>query len=55
MLFVGVPLCLWIMPEPIRVLVGLLALLLLLVAGLFGRVICTRDGSLAAKKVYRRR
>jgi hypothetical protein len=38
-LFVSVWLCLWIMPEPIRVLVGLLALLLLLVAGLFGRVI----------------
>lgn len=38
-LFVGVLLCLWIMPEPIRVLVGLLALALWLVAGLFGRVI----------------
>jgi hypothetical protein len=38
-LFVGVMLCLWIMPEPIRVLVGLLALLLWLVASLFGRVI----------------
>lgn len=38
-LFVGVLLCLWIMPEPIRVVVGLLALLLWLVAGLFGRVI----------------
>ena len=38
-LFVSVWLCLWIMPEPVRVLVGLLALLLLLVAGLFGRVI----------------
>ena len=38
-LFGGVLLCLWIMPEPIRVLVGLLALLLWLVAGLFGRVI----------------
>ena len=38
-LFGSVWLCLWIMPEPIRVLVGLLALLLLLVAGLFGRVI----------------
>jgi hypothetical protein len=38
-LFVGVLLCLWIMPEPVRVLVGLLALLLWLVAGLFGRVI----------------
>ena len=38
-LFVGVPLCLWIMPEPVSVLVGLLALLLLLVASLFGRVI----------------
>ena len=38
-LFVSVMLCLWIMPEPIRVLVGLLALLLWLVAGLFGRVI----------------
>ena len=38
-LFVGVPLCLWIMPETIGVVIGLLALLLLLVAGLFGRVI----------------
>jgi hypothetical protein len=38
-LFVGVLLCLWIMPEPVRVLVGLLALLLWLVASLFGRVI----------------
>ena len=38
-LFGFVILCLWIMPEPIRVLVGLLALLLWLVAGLFGRVI----------------
>jgi hypothetical protein len=38
-LFVGVLLCLFIMPEPIRVLVGLLALLLWLVASLFGRVI----------------
>jgi hypothetical protein len=38
-LFVGVLLCLWIMPEPIRVMVGLLALLLWIVASLFGRVI----------------
>ena len=38
-LFVGVMLCLWIMPEPIRVLVGLLALMLWVVASLFGRVI----------------
>ena len=38
-LFGFVLLCLWVMPEPVRVLVGLLALLLLLVAGLFGRVI----------------
>ena len=38
-LFFGVLLCLWIMPEPIRVMVGLLALLLWVVAGLFGRVI----------------
>ena len=38
-LFVGVMLCLWIMPEPVRVLVGLLALLLWLVASVFGRVI----------------
>jgi len=38
-LFGLVPLCLWILPEPIGVLVGLLALLLLVVAGLFGRVI----------------
>jgi hypothetical protein len=38
-LFAGVLLCLWIMPEPVRVLVGLLALALWIVAGLFGRVI----------------
>src|SRR5829696_6337423 len=38
-LFVGVLLCLWIMPEPVRVMVGLLALFLWIVAGLFGRVI----------------
>lgn len=38
-LFAGVLLCLWFMPEPIRVLVGMLALLLWIVAGLFGRVI----------------
>jgi hypothetical protein len=38
-LFGFVPLCLRIMPEPIGVLVGLLALLLLVVAGLFGRVV----------------
>lgn len=38
-LFGFVILCLWIMPEPVRVLVGLMALLLWLVAGLFGRVI----------------
>ena len=33
------PLCLWIMPQPVQVMVGLLALLLLLVSGVFGRVI----------------
>jgi hypothetical protein len=38
-IFAGVPMSLWIMPETIGVVVGLLALLLLLVAGLFGRVI----------------
>ncbi|HYV83371.1 MAG TPA: hypothetical protein VE931_07650 [Pyrinomonadaceae bacterium] len=32
-------LCLWIMPQPIRVLVGLLAVMLSLVVALFGRVI----------------
>jgi hypothetical protein len=37
--FVGVLLCLRILPEPISVVIGLLALLLWLVAGLFGRVI----------------
>jgi hypothetical protein len=36
---VGALVCLWIMPEPIRVLGGLLALLLGLVASVFGRVI----------------
>jgi hypothetical protein len=38
-LFFSVLLTLWIMPEPIRVLVGLLALLLWIVASVFGRVI----------------
>lgn len=38
-LFVSVLLSLLVMPEPVRVLVGLLALLLWFVAGLFGRVI----------------
>ena len=38
-LFLSVLLTLWIMPEPIRVLVGLMALLLWIVASLFGRVI----------------
>ena len=37
--FGGVLLCLRVMPEPISVVVGLLALLLWVVAGLFGRVI----------------
>jgi hypothetical protein len=37
--FVGGLLCLYVMPEPISVLIGLLALLLWLVASLFGRVI----------------
>ena len=37
--FVGVMLSLRVMPEPISVLIGLLALLLWIVAGLFGRVI----------------
>ena len=37
--FVGVLLCLRMLPEPISVVIGLLALLLWLVAGLFGRVI----------------
>ena len=38
-LFGAVPLCLWIMPQPVQAMVGLLALLFLLVAGVFGRVI----------------
>lgn len=38
-LSVSVWLCLWMMPEPVQVLVGLLALLLWLVASVFGRVI----------------
>ena len=37
--FAGVVLCLRIIPEPISVVIGLLALLLWFVAGLFGRVI----------------
>ncbi len=38
-LFGAVLLGLWVMPEPVGVMIGLLALLLLLVASLFGRVI----------------
>ena len=38
-LFAAVPLCLWIMPQPVQAMVGLLALLFLVVAGVFGRVI----------------
>ena len=38
-LFGGVLLCLRIMPEPVQVLVGLLALMLWLAASLFGRVV----------------
>ena len=38
-LFSIVPLSLWVLPEPLRVVVGLLALLLLIVASVFGRVI----------------
>lgn len=38
-LFVSVLVCLWIMPESIQVFVGMFALLLWLVASLFGRVI----------------
>ena len=38
-LFVSVLICLWVMPEPVQVLVGLLALMLWLAAGLFGRVV----------------
>jgi hypothetical protein len=38
-LFVSVLVCLWSMPEPVQVLIGLLALLLWIVASLFGRVI----------------
>ena len=36
---VGVPLCLLLLPGPLSALVGLLALLLILISGLFGRVI----------------
>ena len=35
----GVPFCLWLLPTPISVLVGIMALLLLVVATLFGRVV----------------
>lgn len=35
----GVPLCLWVLPETISVVVGLMALLFFIVAGVFGRVI----------------
>jgi len=38
-LFVSVLVCLWIMPEPVQVVVGLLALMLWLAASLFGRVV----------------
>ena len=35
----GVELCLWMLPQTISVLVGLMALILIVLAGLFGRVI----------------
>jgi hypothetical protein len=35
----GVEICLWVLPQTISVLVGLLALILIFLAGLFGRVI----------------
>ena len=35
----GVPFCLWLLPAPVSVLVGIMALLLLIVATLFGRVV----------------
>jgi hypothetical protein len=35
----GVELCLWVLPQTISVLVGLMALMLIFLAGLFGRVI----------------
>lgn len=38
-MFVSVLVCLWSMPEPVQVVVGLLALMLWLAAGLFGRVV----------------
>jgi hypothetical protein len=38
-LFVSVLVCLWVMPEPIQVFAGMFALLLWLVASLFGRVV----------------
>ncbi|HYK19572.1 MAG TPA: hypothetical protein VEV42_02485, partial [Pyrinomonadaceae bacterium] len=38
-MFAGVVLCLKLIPEPVSVVIGLLALLLWFVAGLFGRVI----------------
>src|SRR5258708_13031736 len=38
-LCVGVPLCLWVIPETISVLIGLMALLLWLVASLFAPLI----------------
>ncbi|HEY2964636.1 MAG TPA: hypothetical protein VGJ37_19620 [Pyrinomonadaceae bacterium] len=38
-LFVSVLVCLWSMPEPVQVLIGLLAIMLWVVASLFGRVI----------------
>ncbi len=38
-LFASVLVCLWSMPEPVQVLVGLLALMLWLAASLFGRVV----------------
>ena len=38
-LFVSVLVCLWTMPEPIQVFAGMFALLLWLVASLFGRVV----------------
>ncbi len=52
----GVPFCLWLLPAPVSVLVGIMALLLLIVATLFGRVVVfAATGRWLQRKLFAKR
>lgn len=52
----GVPFCLWLLPAPLSVLVGIMALLLLIVATLFGRVVVfAATGRWLQRKLFAKR